>query len=215
MAESNADAPKPAATRKPRAAKASAAPEPAKARFAKAIEEAKAGTQALAREAQEAAEAYRDKALATGTEMLGKANAASADLRGTLLDRAEAYRDKASAQSGEWLDEAKALGEQAMERATELANEGKARTSGALASLGKIVADNAGTIDEKVGEKYGDYARQAARSLEETAAKIDAKDLGELGEDAKEFVRKSPGVAIGMAAAAGFLIARMVKKADD
>lgn len=191
MAETTTDGKKTAA-RKPRATKAAAA-EPAKAKFAKAIEEAKAGTQALAREAQEKAAA----------------------VSGELIDKASTYRDKASAQTGEWLDEAKAVGEQAKERAAELANEGKARASGAISSLGKIVADNAGTIDDKVGEKYGDYARQAARSLEETAAKLEAKDLNELGEDAKEFVRKSPGVAIGLAAAAGFLIARMFKKSED
>ena len=44
--------------------------------------------------------------------------------------------------------------------------------------------------------------RSAARSIQETAAKLEAKDLGELGDDVKEFVRKSPGVAIGVAAIA-------------
>lgn len=198
MAETTPDAtptPKKTATRKESAAKVAASPatEPATAKFAKAIEEAKAGTEALARETQE-------KALAVS---------------GELLDKAHAYRDKASAQTGEWLDEAKAVGEQARERAAELANEGKVRASGAISSLGKIVADNAGTIDAKVGEKFGDYARQAAAKLEDTAAKLEAKDLNELGEDAKEFVRKSPGVAIGLAATAGFLISRLFKKSED
>ena len=51
--------------------------------------------------------------------------------------------------------------------------------------------------------------------MQETAAKIEAKDLNELGEDAKEFVRKSPAVAIGAAAAIGFILARMVKSGRD
>ena len=46
---------------------------------------------------------------------------------------------------------------QARDRAGTLASEGKAKTSDALSSLGKIVADNAGTLDEKLGVKYGDY----------------------------------------------------------
>ena len=203
MAEPTADAAP--APKKPAARKASAKStktagstnatggEPSSARFARAIEEAKAGTRALARETQE-------RATAASQDMLGKA---------------DAYRARAAEQGGEWLDDAKALGEQAREKAVELANEGKARTSGALSSLGKIVADNAATIDEKVGGKYGDYARQAARSLEETATRLDAKDLNELGEDAKEFVRKSPGLAIGIAAAAGFMISRLFKKSQD
>jgi len=125
--------------------------------------------------------------------------------------KAGAYKDQLAAKSGDWAAEAKDLAGQAKDRAGELANEGKAKTSDALSSLGKIVADNAGTIDEKLGARYGDYARTAARSMQETAAKIEAKDLNELGEDAKEFVRKSPGVAIGLAAVAGFLVARLLK----
>ena len=125
--------------------------------------------------------------------------------------KAGAYKEQLAARSGDWAADAKDLAGQAKDRASELANEGKAKTSDALSSLGKIVADNAPTIDEKLGARYGDYARTAARSMQETAAKIEAKDLNELGEDAKEFVRKSPGVAIGLAAVAGFLVARLLK----
>ena len=78
-----------------------------------------------------------------------------------------------------------------------------------------MVEDNAATIDEKVGPKYGEYARTAARSMQGAAEKIDAKDLGELGDDAKEFVRKSPGVAVAVAAAVGFVVARLFKKSDS
>ncbi len=178
---------KPAA-KKP-AAKAAAASGDAKAKFAKAIEEAKAGAQALASEAQTKAKTLSQDAQA----------------------KAGAYKEQLAAKSGDWADDAKDLAGQAKERAGELAKEGKAKTSDAIASLGKIVADNAETIDEKLGVKYGDYARTAARSMQETAAKIEAKDLGELGEDAKEFVRKSPGLALGIAAVAGFLVSRLFK----
>ncbi len=125
--------------------------------------------------------------------------------------KAGAYKEQIAAKSGDWAADAKDLAGQARDRAAELAAEGKTRTSDALSSLGKIVADNAGTSDDKLGARYGDYARTAARSMQETAAKIEAKDLNELGEDAKEFVRKSPGVAIGLAAVAGFLVARLFK----
>jgi ElaB/YqjD/DUF883 family membrane-anchored ribosome-binding protein len=112
---------------------------------------------------------------------------------------------------------AQALGKEAQERAKAFvfANEGKARASEAISGLSKLVEDNAATIDEKVGPKYGGYARTAARSMKDAAVKIDAKDLGEMGEDAKEFVRKSPGAAVAIAAAAGFVIARMFKKSGN
>ena len=38
---------------------------------------------------------------------------------------------------------------------------------------------------------------------------------GELADDAKEFVRNSPGLAVGLAAAAGFLLARVFRGSND
>lgn len=159
----------------------------AKEKFSKALDEAKAGAAALKAEASERAAA----------------------LRADAGERAGAYRDRAVAKSGDWVDEARAYGEQAKTKAGELAIEGKARASDAIAGLGKLVSDNAETIDGKFGSKYGDYARNAARSMQETAAKIESKDLDEIGEDAREFVRKSPGLAVGIAAVAGFMLARL------
>lgn len=129
--------------------------------------------------------------------------------------RAGAYREKLNHTSGEWANEARARSSQAKERATDLANEGKASASRAISGLSKIVEDNAPLIDEKVGAKYGDYARSAARSMHDAAIRLDEKELSELGDDAKEFVRKSPGLAIGMAAVAGFMLARLFKGSND
>ena len=70
---------------------------------------------------------------------------------------------------------------------------------------------NVAMIDEKVGPKYGDYARSAAKSIQDAADWVEQKDLVELGEDAKEFVRKSPGLAVGLAAVAGFMLARLFR----
>lgn len=123
-------------------------------------------------------------------------------------ERADLYRDKLNSTSGEWTTQAK-------EKATGYANEGKAKASGAIAGLGKLVSDNAALIDEKVGLKYGEYARSAAQSLQDASARLDAKELDELAEDAKEFVRKSPGLAIGMAAVGGFLLARLLRGSSD
>ena len=159
---------------------------PAKERFARAVEEAKAGVHALGKEAQERAQALSSEA----------------------QERAESYREKLAAQSSDWSTQAK-------DRATDLAVEGKARASEAIASFGKLVADNAPLIDDKVGAKYGEYARSAAQSLQSTADRLEAKDLNELAEDAKEFVRNSPGLAVGLAAVAGFILARTFKGSSD
>lgn len=145
---------------------------------------------------------------------LEEAKAGAQTLTKEAQERAGAYREKAASQSSEWIDEAKELSGQAKDKAFILAQEGKAKTSEAIHGLGQIVEDNAAVIDEKVGPKYGDYARTAAKGMKDAAEKIDAKDLGELGEDAKEFVRKSPGVAVAIAAAAGFVLARLFKKSN-
>ena len=51
--------------------------------------------------------------------------------------------------------------------------------------------------------------------MQDVAARLDAKELEELAEDAKEFVRKSPGLAVGLAAVAGFMLARMLRGSSD
>ena len=113
------------------------------------------------------------------------------------------------------MTEAKVYGDKAKTKAGQLASDGKSAASDALASLGKTVGDTAEKIDERFGEQYGDYARTASRSLAETSAKLEAKSVDELGEDAREMVRKSPAIAVGVAAVAGFLLARMFRKSRD
>lgn len=142
---------------------------------------------------------------------LEEARAGAAALGEEARQRAGTYGNQARARGEDWVDEAKAYGREAKVKGKELAIEGKAKASDALAHLGKAVGDNAGQIDERFGQQYGDYARSASRSLQETAAKIDAKSVDEIGEDAREFVRKSPGLALGLAAVAGYMIARLFR----
>lgn len=135
---------------------------------------------------------------------LEEAKAGAAELAAEAKERGAVYRDSARTKSEDWTVEAKT-------KASELAVEGKTRASDALSQFGKLVGDNAPTIDEKLGAKYGDYARSASRKLQETATSLDNKSIDEIGEDAREFVRKSPGLAVGMAAVAGFMIARLFR----
>lgn len=160
-------------------------------------------------------EAATDTAKGRFSKAIEEAKAGAEALKGEALEKGAAYKAKVSGTTADWVDEAKVYAGQAKEKGAALAVEGKARASDALGTLGKTISDTAATIDEKLGVQYGDYARSAARSIQETAAKLEAKDLGELGEDVKEFVRKSPGVAIGVAAIAGFAIARMLSGGSD
>jgi len=144
------------------------------------------------------------------TKAVEEARAGAEALRDEAVQRGKAYQEKLAGASGQWQDDAKTYASDAKEKAAALAKEGKTRASDALAAVGKTIADTATTVDEKLGPQYGDYARNAARWTQETAAKLESKDFAELGEDVKEFVRKSPGAAIGIAAVAGFVVARML-----
>lgn len=159
--------------------------ENAKNHFAKAMEEAKAGAQVLAGECRE-----------------------------KFTQAAGEWTEEARSRSDEAMGKANAFASDAKVKAGELAQEGKARTSQAIAGLSRMMDENVHLIDEKVGARYGDYVRTASKSMQDAATRLDEKSFEELGEDAKEFVRKSPGMAVGMAVAAGFLIGRIFKKSS-
>lgn len=148
------------------------------------------------------------EAKARFAKALEEAKGGASALGQEAQDRAGVYADKLSAKGSDLVDSAK-------ERATALAEDGKARASGALSELGKVVSDKAPIIDEKLGPQYGDYARTAARSIQDVAARIDAKDLNDLSEDVSTFVRKSPGLAVGLAVVAGFMLSRLFRGSDD
>ncbi|MEM8773274.1 MAG: hypothetical protein AAGD92_16660 [Pseudomonadota bacterium] len=118
---------------------------------------------------------------------------------------------RAAGASDDFKAEARVYGDKAMSKASDLAVDAKSAASDGIASLGTVVGDTAAKIDDQFGEQYGDYARKASRSLQETSAALESKSVEELGDDAREFVRKSPGVAVGLAAVAGFMLARMFR----
>lgn len=117
--------------------------------------------------------------------------------------------------AGALLDKVRSSGEklsgQAAEKARGLVGQGLERSSEALANVSKLVGETADGLDERLGEDYGNYARRAAGAIENAASSLAAKDPDELVDDTREFIRKSPGVALAGAAIAGFAIARLIK----
>ena len=103
------------------------------------------------------------------------------------------------------------LSGQAADRAKDLLSQGIERSAEALANVGKLIGDTAAGIDERLGEEYGDYARRAAETIEGAANNLAAKDPEELIDDTREFIRRSPAVALAGAAIVGFALARLIK----
>lgn len=169
-------------------------------------------TDTLTPNASTTANPNRTEAKTRFNAALDEAKAGAAALKAEGRDRAAVYRDQAKTKSDDWVSEAKTYAADAKVKGKDLATEGKVKASEGLRSLGSVVADNAHVVDEKLGAKYGDYARSASRSLAESADKLDQKSIDDLGQDAREFVRRSPGTAVGIAALAGFFLSRLFRR---
>lgn len=111
--------------------------------------------------------------------------------------------------------EAARLTGEATGRAKDYATQGKERASGALDDVARLVGDAANQVDDRLGEQYGRYARVASDAIARLATSLREKDVDQLVGDARDLVRKSPAIAIGAAAAIGFVVARLVKAGVD
>jgi hypothetical protein len=103
------------------------------------------------------------------------------------------------------------LRDQAGGKVREFADTGKTRATDMLEELSRVVADTADSIDERLGNNYGEYARKAADGVSGFAESLRGKDVDELYDNVRSAVRKSPGIAIGIAAVVGFTLVRLVK----
>jgi ElaB/YqjD/DUF883 family membrane-anchored ribosome-binding protein len=131
-----------------------------------------------------------------------------------IRTKAEGIRAEATRKAGEIGDEVSKLAGQAGDRARDLANQGKGKAAHGLEALAKVIEDSAGTVDDKLGAQYGDFARSAAGTVAGLAGKLDQQDIDELVASTRDFVKKSPAVAIGSAAVVGFMLARLLRSSD-
>ena len=128
--------------------------------------------------------------------------------RGTpQIDIAD-LKDKAGAKAAEFKD-------QYADKARDYAEQGKARASEGLDSVARMIGDGADQVDGALGATYGDYVRRAAGAVSDFSDTLRDKDVDELIDDARDLVRRSPAIAIGAAAAAGFVLARIIKAGSD
>jgi ElaB/YqjD/DUF883 family membrane-anchored ribosome-binding protein len=108
-------------------------------------------------------------------------------------------------------NQAASLRDQAGGRVREFAQGGKARATDALDELSRVVGDTADSIDERLGNNYGQYARKAADAVSTFADTLRRKEVEDLYDEMRSAVRKSPAVAVGIAAVVGFTLVRLVK----
>ena len=152
------------------------------------------------------------KELPEGTDTVIAGASVTSENEEQLIVREPRARDKVLGKVREGRGK---LAGQAADRTRGLVGQGLERSSEALANVSRLVGDTASGLDERLGAEYGDYARKAATAIDEVANSLASKDPDELIDDTRNFVRKSPGVALAGAAIVGFALARLVKSGLD
>ncbi len=112
-------------------------------------------------------------------------------------------------------DNAGKIQAQAGDKTREFARMGQERAAGALEQLAAMLTDAAGQVDAKLGGQYGGYARNAADQVQRFSGQVREQDFDQLLDQGRDLVRKSPAIAIGAAAAVGFVLARLVQSGID
>ncbi|HEY0011652.1 MAG TPA: hypothetical protein VGB79_02225 [Allosphingosinicella sp.] len=112
---------------------------------------------------------------------------------------------------GQVRDQVYGLRDQATEKARGYAEGGKDRTTQLLDDIAEIIHDAARSIDDRLGDQYGEYAHKAGDAVLGLSGNLREKSLEDLIEGTRSIVRKSPAVTVGTAALLGFVLVRLVK----
>ena len=112
-------------------------------------------------------------------------------------------------------DQVTSLRSQATDRVRGFADDGKGRVTGLLENVSEVISDAAKSVDERLGEDYGEHAHRAASAVADFAGRIRDKSVDDILDDTRDFVRRSPAVAVGIAAVAGFALIRVIKTGLD
>ena len=104
---------------------------------------------------------------------------------------------------------------QAGDKLRGVADDGKARATGLLEDVAGIIEDAASSIDDRLGEDYGDYAHRASNAVSGFAGRVRDKTVDDIIDDTRDVVRRSPAVAIAAAAVVGFALMRVVRTGLD
>lgn len=113
--------------------------------------------------------------------------------------------------SGQVREQLNTLKSQAGERARGFADDGKRQATDFLQTLAQVVADAAGSVEQRLGGQYAGVGHKASDSISSLASSLDQRSVDDMIEDARAFVQRSPAAAIGMATVVGFAVARVVR----
>ncbi len=87
----------------------------------------------------------------------------------------------------------------------------KAQVASTLGGLADAVRDIATKLDGNGAAPLAGYVHSAADSVADWAATVEHKSVDELVDDARSLVRSNPALAVGLAVATGFVVARIAR----
>ena len=116
---------------------------------------------------------------------------------------------------GQVREQVSTLRSQASDKARGFADDGKTKATSLLDDVSEVIDEAAQAVDRKFGEDYGDYGHRASSAVSGFADSLRSRTIDDLIDDTRDFVRKSPALAIGIAAVAGFLLVRLIKTGLD
>ena len=158
----------------------------------------------------------REPQLPEGTDQIVAGASSEGDEGGGgFVARSNGARDTTDRLVTQARDQIATLRGQAGEKIRAYADDGKGKASNLLDELGGVLTDAAQSVETRLGEQYGEYAHRAAGAVSNLAGRVREKNVDDFVDDAKEFVRKSPVVAIGIAAVAGFALVRLLRTGID
>ncbi len=93
----------------------------------------------------------------------------------------------------------------------EVVEDGKAQITSALNEVATAAHEIADKLNENGGGTVSPYIVRVATTVEGWSQDIQRKSPTEIGNDVRDFARRSPGLAIGLAIAAGLIVTRLLK----
>src|SRR5690606_20149599 len=114
--------------------------------------------------------------------------------------------------------------EEGREKMHEAVEHGRERLGGAVDSSRNRVADQLGSLGHRLEERgrgmedsggvqrrAGQYAVRAGEALDNSAQYLREHDVTEMRDDLERSIRDRPLLSVGIAAGAGFLLARLLR----
>ncbi len=135
---------------------------------------------------------------------------------GALREKAQTLGANATQAASEQLskvrEQASRVTTQAAEKARDIGRQGLDKTSSVISDIAHAAHDlGEKASHSEAGAKVGQLAHRAGERLDQYASRIRSTDVDDLISDARAVIRRHPAIAVGVAVAGGFLLARLLR----